>query len=366
MTPLTAIEGAEQYGPRRKSPASVAGLGGWLVLLPGLQAIDIPFASLAGGLHRPCPGCWILPPTSVGAATIHSLTQFIHSFLACYCTASSSRFPSIIFYSEPIPTSLSSIYWMRLSPFSASGLISILFLPLTVSASSLYNTSVGSLTMLPPSDSFRHQSHKLAEMLASIQNGVAPAPPPPYGATDPYDSAYDETASNADAGEEWESNPRPISIHIDASISVLGNGNTVMIPSMSSHQQARAATSTSTEPSTPGATGILQSAQKQRQARLTEMTISIIAALQDSNLLSHNESGRHAPVEISINAGVKVEGSRNVICAGTPGRFASRKNAQNEPNDEELNAGRKRRAQSVCSRFFNRTRSALTRNIGAS
>lgn len=208
--------------------------------------------------------------------------------------------------------------------------------------------------MLPPSDSFRHQSRKLAEVLTSLQNGVTSVPPPPYGATDPHDSVHDEMLSNLDAGEEWGSNPRPIAIHIDASINVLGDSNTVIIPSIASHQ-APAPTATPIElpaqspsPSTPRAQGILQSAQKQRQARLTDMATSVIAALQDSDLLYHNESGGHAPVEIRINAGVKVEGNRNTICAGAPGRLPSRRNAQGEAVGDEQNRDRKRRAQSVC------------------
>lgn len=206
--------------------------------------------------------------------------------------------------------------------------------------------------MLPPSDSFRHQSHKLAEVLTSLQNGVTSVPPPPYGATDPHDSAHDEILSNVDAAEEWESNPRPIAIHIDASISVTGDSNSVIIPSMASHQ-APTRTATPTElpapsPSAPHAQGILQSAQKQRQARLTEMATTIIAKLQDSDFLCHSESGGYAPVEIKINTGVKIEGSRNTICAGTPGRLPSRRNAQNEAVGDEQNWGRKRRAQSVC------------------
>ena len=207
--------------------------------------------------------------------------------------------------------------------------------------------------MLPPSDSLRHQSHKLAEMIASIQNGNSPPPPPPYELPGPRSSAHEETASHLDAGDEWESSPCSISICIDASISILGNSNTVIIPSVPGNQQAPSATSTTpvSPVSSAYATDILKPAQKKRQAKLTEMATDIIGALQESDLFAHSESGRRIPIEININTGVKIEGSRNVICAGTPCRLPTKKNVQtvqNEISGDRHSLVRKRRAQSVC------------------
>ena len=208
--------------------------------------------------------------------------------------------------------------------------------------------------MLPPSDSFRHQSHKLAEMMANIQNAVNHAPPPPYEITEPQDSAHEEFASHIDGEDEWESSPCPISICIDASISVLGNSNSVIIPSVPGNKQASVAISTTPESpaSSAYATDISQPAQNKRQTKLSEMATSIINALQESDLLTHSESGRRMPIEISINTGVKIEGSRNVIYAGTPCRLPTRMNGRNETSGDGHSVSRKRRAQSVCPFFF--------------
>jgi hypothetical protein len=216
--------------------------------------------------------------------------------------------------------------------------------------------SVPAVEMLPPSDSFRHQSHKLAEVIASLQNGVTTPPPP-------YVLAPEECPSSVDAEDEpADPGTRPITIHIDASINILGNSNTVILPSVPNQQQPTGSPSTSSSPDRT--TGVLQATQKHRQAKLTEMATSIIAALRESDHLSHSsEHGRSEPVELSVNAGVKVEGSRNVICAGAgagagsaaPGRsIPSGKNGPNESHGESANAGTKRRAQSVCTALASR------------
>ncbi|OJJ41251.1 hypothetical protein ASPWEDRAFT_23357 [Aspergillus wentii DTO 134E9] len=183
--------------------------------------------------------------------------------------------------------------------------------------------------------------------------------------SDTYIEDYDESA--------WASNPCPITIHIDASISVLGNGNTIIIPSVTSPRQGipsqpertehstTATTSSQSSPSLPvstSATTILQSTQKQRQTKLTELATSIISALQGSSALSQNKeddgSSRPLPIEININTGVKIEGSRNVICAGTPTRLLDPKrnvqnNNKNGMDGDKCSAEKKRRAQSICA-----------------
>ncbi|RMJ28315.1 hypothetical protein PHISP_00792 [Aspergillus sp. HF37] len=200
--------------------------------------------------------------------------------------------------------------------------------------------------MLPPSDSFRHQSHKLAEVIASLQNGVTTPPPP-------YVLAPEECPSSVDAEDEpADPSARPITIRIDTSINILGNSNTVILQSVPNLQQPTGSSPSSTSPDRT--TGVLQATQKQRQAKLTEMATSIIAALRESDHLSHSsEHGSSEPVELSVNAGIKVEGSRNVICAGAgagasaPGRLIpSGRNGPNESHGECANPGRKRRAQS--------------------
>lgn len=88
---------------------------------------------------------------------------------------------------------------------------------------------------------------------------------------------------------------------------------------------------------------VLQKAQSNRQMKLTEMTTAIISALHEARDYSPEDEGMYpAPVEININTGVKVKGSKNVICTGGgggSGRLLSRTGAEN--------GSRKRRAQSV-------------------
>lgn len=214
--------------------------------------------------------------------------------------------------------------------------------------------------MIPPSNSFVHAQHKLAEVLAA-QNRVTSAAPPPYAQTAPEVSS----GSNASA-ELCLEDESPVTINIDASINVVGNGNTIIIPTagQASSSQPTATgpmpspTATSTPegsvPSTPGAdaTTILQSAQKPRQAKLTEMAVSIISALQDSGRLEQREPGGAEPIEININTAWKIKGDRNVICAGARPGVSIKRNSSNhavsEKEEEGGGGGRKRRAQSVC------------------
>ncbi|KJK67048.1 hypothetical protein P875_00127545 [Aspergillus parasiticus SU-1] len=104
--------------------------------------------------------------------------------------------------------------------------------------------------MLPPSDSLLHQLQKLAEARAAAQYQTRASPPPPYSRRNAPDLALAENdlidsdgPKDADHGDEcmsWGSGSSNgsrhhhalVSIHIDASINVRGNGNTLIIPSV--------------------------------------------------------------------------------------------------------------------------------------
>ena len=258
--------------------------------------------------------------------------------------------------------------------------------------------------MLPPSDSFLHQSLKLAEVTANMQNQetLAQPPPPPYSTTQqPYPASQGETPhSDIDIDAEddettWDTpSPSPVTINIDASISVQGNSNTIIMtsgsgaapslkrtesgpvpvpipnpgPSPSSSLSPRSSSPEQQQPGTPSATEVLLAAQKHRQAKLTDMATAIIAALRGSRDSPLGREGMGSvPIGININTGVKIEGTKNVVCAGSgAGRVLSRKrDAQNTTttttttatttttNDNRNGGGldenlRKRRAQSVC------------------
>ncbi|RHZ56755.1 uncharacterized protein CDV56_103095 [Aspergillus thermomutatus] len=221
--------------------------------------------------------------------------------------------------------------------------------------------------MLPPSDSFLHHSHKLREVAANTRNRVVCTPPPPYSSTVPRGSPQGERQNVLEIDDEetaWDTCPNanssPITISIDASINVVGNGNTIMIPSMAGRPQQTPSASNSMNSEIPSSsssssassaaseTDALHSVQKQRQARLTEMATSIINALYDSGRLAPSaEDQETAPIEIKINTGIKVEGSRNAICVGATVRAQSNKSAQmGTEKDRQVISNRKRRALS--------------------
>lgn len=90
------------------------------------------------------------------------------------------------------------------------------------------------------------------------------------------------------------------------------------------------------------------------------MATSIIAALRVRNSqLNADGTGTVAPIEINIDTGVKIEGSRNVICAGGAAGgvpLVRRKDAQTYNNHHNHNneagdgsSSKRKRAQSVCS-----------------
>lgn len=213
--------------------------------------------------------------------------------------------------------------------------------------------------MLPPSNSFLHQSLKLAEVNnTNKQNQETLAPPPPYSQTLSQASQTGggggvHVHSDTDAeGDDtlWDSpSSTPITITIDASINVHGNSNTIILAS--GQTSPKRPDSGSEAPSPQSATAVLQMAQKHRQTKLTEMATTIIAALQESRESCLGDDGMYpAPIEININTGVKVKGSKNVICAG--GRLLHRSGSAataTAAGDTELkeNGSRKRRAQSV-------------------
>ncbi|PWY93817.1 hypothetical protein BO94DRAFT_622159 [Aspergillus sclerotioniger CBS 115572] len=186
--------------------------------------------------------------------------------------------------------------------------------------------------MLPPSESVLHQVHKIAEPQNGPENPEAATPPPPY--SPPVHGLPKQI--DGESSLQWAT-PRPIAIHIDASISVLGNANSIILPSIPA----------TSPPSSPSSTPILQSAQRNRQSKLTDMATSIIAALHRTGLLNLTNESLQS-VMVNINTGIKVQGARNVICLGSG--FVGRKipTEQGHEREEEYvgHVGRKRRARS--------------------
>ncbi|KAK2748714.1 hypothetical protein FQN57_000295 [Myotisia sp. PD_48] len=213
--------------------------------------------------------------------------------------------------------------------------------------------------MLPPSDSLNHQNLKLAEFIASLQKKTSlPAPPPPYAANalDPKsnDTAAATVLNDVDEyGDDDGAYLAPIVIKIDTSICIDGQGNTIAIPSSIGSPSSPDETNTPipVEPSSPAptdpATAVqqLQQLQQRRQAKSTQLASAIISALKSAGVLEDPETSRQRPIEINVNAGIRIKGHANVICSGTQKRSTQTKGAANAPLD------RKRRAQSepICT-----------------
>ncbi|EFQ98868.1 hypothetical protein MGYG_01883 [Nannizzia gypsea CBS 118893] len=184
--------------------------------------------------------------------------------------------------------------------------------------------------MLPPSDSFAHQNLKLAEVLASLQKQTAAAPPPPYAAT--ATTATPELLGEFEDDEEDDSTSvAPIVIKIDTSISIDGQNNTVAIPTASEDSQS------DVQNSAPSIQQ-LQQLQQRRQAKSAQLASAIILALKSASVLDDIETGRQRPIEIEVNAGIRITGNSNMVCPG------ARKRAGSDLALGQLD--RKRRAQS--------------------
>lgn len=207
--------------------------------------------------------------------------------------------------------------------------------------------------MLPPSNSFLHQTLKFAELSTNMQSQENLTPPPPPYSQTPGQTPQNDIYSDSDAEDEetpWDTEGRnQVTINIDASINVHGNSNTVILASdRTSPEQPNNESSESTMTA-------LQTTQKHRQTKLTEMATAIIAALHESRTYSiGDEEMFPAPIEININTGVKVKGSKNVICAGGSngaGRLLHKMGAAGTRSEITENRSRKRRAQSVSVLF---------------
>ncbi|KAL1965142.1 hypothetical protein VTN77DRAFT_6055 [Rasamsonia byssochlamydoides] len=236
--------------------------------------------------------------------------------------------------------------------------------------------------MLPPSDSFGHQSRKLAEVLANARQNRSTSsvpPPPPYSAIKTpsssntegeknnlpnfdYDHDYDYD-DDEDVFLKDDASPRasPTTIKIDASISVVGDRNTIAILPVS--RLVRSGSSSNGDGSSSNdckrddnnesamqtqcpnlsqqqssgsarqATTYLQRFQQQRHTQYAELANTIIAGLNSAGLLTDQSRRR---VEIEINSAIRIHGTGNVVCAGVLPRSLSRNTNTNANTNANL------------------------------
>jgi hypothetical protein len=235
--------------------------------------------------------------------------------------------------------------------------------------------------MLPPSDSLLHHKLKLAEALSNIQAIEVP-PPPSYSertvmpvtrdsfhaysttAEDDDDEDDDDDDNNYDDNDDDDNDEKclaPITIHIDASIGVDGQGNTLILgPPNATNANSAGADPCADQPSNiqaPARTASTGYGYVHGQTHAERLTSTILTALKDAR----GAAGRR-PWEININAGVSVNGERNVAIMGARGggqgarkegrdvleqRRREREDWKREVDGGVMDGSRKRRAESV-------------------
>jgi hypothetical protein len=168
--------------------------------------------------------------------------------------------------------------------------------------------------MLPPSDSLRHQDPTLAGALSNIRAIEVPPLPSytllPITANDPFH----DYATDADEDEEDCLAPlAPITVHVDASIRIDGQANTVILPPCPT-----------TNSTASGQAGLARTAQA-GHARPERFAGTVLTALRDAGVVGdgsgggghHPEHRAQGPLEVNVNASLSITGEKNVICAGT-------------------------------------------------
>lgn len=199
--------------------------------------------------------------------------------------------------------------------------------------------------MLPPSDSWLHQSLKLQEALENIKS--IEVPPPAYMAIQNSESFVNQSIEDYIEDGEEDVSSMPISIAIDASLAVEGQDNNIILPESSPTSKPQETLETNCSVSV-------------NTTRISLLTDAVLRALQSSDVL--RTSGVHQrPINLSINASIRVKGDKNVVFSGPksmkkdiPRTLASRNIVQEkdqlstEGQEYHYEATRKRRAESVC------------------
>ena len=187
---------------------------------------------------------------------------------------------------------------------------------------------------MPPSDSLQHQDLKLAEALSEIQ--AIEMPPPTYSAM-PEDNETFHAYEVDDYNDDGCAAPSPIVIKINASIYINGQSNTVVMPP--------------TNVSAGSSSTLATRAAQASNGRAERLTRTVLAALKDAALLEDAER-RQRPLELHVDASVRVAGEKNMICAGISrtAQDSAQSTQRRRPSGPESssNDGKKRKAEAVC------------------
>ena len=188
--------------------------------------------------------------------------------------------------------------------------------------------------MEPPANSPQRQVLKPHEALTIGEgNGL---PPPAYTAPAVYSSnlRYKDGGDDEDEDESLM-DACSATINIDASFSVEGHGNFVILP-VGYPRSAE--------------TGHIKDAASNGD-RISDVLGGILSSLEKADATSQREQpsvlfAPSRPLTIKIDTGIKVKGSRNVICMGMS-RLVKRIGDRGRMSTDNVRVGSKRRANSV-------------------
>jgi hypothetical protein len=205
--------------------------------------------------------------------------------------------------------------------------------------------------MLPPSNPFLHHKLKLAEALSNVQAIEVPPPPNYSGRTGmpvTLDSVYAHSTTAKDDNEDNEEEYlAPTTIHVDASIRIDGQSNTLILaPPNAMNKNSTSASAVPCADQSPNIPASAWTASTgygcaHGQTSTERLTSTILTTLRDTCGAVGLRSW-----EININAGVSVNGERNAVCVAVSPRGQGQK-ARKEGRDvleQRLHAreGRKR------------------------
>ena len=175
----------------------------------------------------------------------------------------------------------------------------------------------------------------------AAQSIIIANPPPPYAAmpitipltASTFSQYSDDEDSDYDERQVTSTEVAPITIMIDASITMKGQSNTLILPPSFDPCVERTS-----------ASATRAFALRALQHKKTEhLTSAVLVALQEVGAFGAGREGR--PLNVKINAGVSLKGTRNVVA--TSGVRLYRKE-QKAPDV----SSRKRRASSVSRQCF--------------
>ena len=167
--------------------------------------------------------------------------------------------------------------------------------------------------MVSPSDSYTHATHKLSEAnlaaIAGLQNMDIP---PAYSANA---NIEDDSSSDSDASDLHWTGP-PVTVHIDASLTIEGTGNQIALPPHPNSRPLRVIGH-----DLRAAQGLPQDYLQERSMRdrAEQICDAVLQALKDAGVLAGAVTPQRQ-LDVHVDASLCVKGERNVVTTNVPVR----------------------------------------------